>query len=593
MATPNYRVVLDQSAWDRLHDPRADYHAFIQTVEADPKIRADPRTRTIEIDYSYGDLNNIYRNFRGLIGGNRTSWAEDYGTDEFHREAEERLEESRDLFRDTDYPAIDPNSKFHLPDGCPAEDGVQHILMDAPGVCLGHSHTQASAYQFLADVMENPEAFVVEGGMLFIEEIPATFQDEIDNYLTADPEPAWSQATQAFFDQIARDRGLKGPTRLESILQKARQKNIRIFSIDSGELSPVNSAQASFGEMRTANMNAFAKEVMDRAIANNPDRKFVVFCGSAHSNTHEGGIPGLAQLYNIPAVKLNDDGTVVKDNEDRSLRRMPPKEVQVFVDQYLLEAEKAGVIGTEVPRDQAKAYAEQLAERLQAAGKLPDFSGVAGAGDAQAQKRAKEALKQQIRNLATSIPKSAEKRYQDAKGKIEAGDPDAVRDLLVIDPELALRRDGNGRNLLDTAMTLGAKDTATVLREAMVAQVQAKGTQGAPISDLDLAEAIVIEAERKAWEGQDGQGGNEGVDVNQKKHRTVVTELAGRLSRLRPDQKANPAQLVAQMSTALANDPQAGFYKKGRKLIGRRDPDHVSIDKKKAARIWVAELARL
>jgi hypothetical protein len=269
------------------------------------------------------------------------------------------------------------------------------VLEDARGLCLGHSHDQAAAYQFLADAVEAPENFGLTGGMLFIEELPGVFQAEIDAYMITDPEPAWSAAAQAFFDRIAVDRHLDGATRLDAVLRKAREKNIRVFGIDSGEMSPTMCADGSYPEMRCANMNAFGQQVMDAAIDANPDRKFVAFCGAAHSNTHEGGIPGFSQIYNVPALRLANDGTVTCHDEDRTLRGMPAKAVQIFVDRYTmaLEREQQRAPSPDRPNAAAlKAFAMQEGLRLQAAGDLPDFAAMDGIGDVGERDRQRQAM---------------------------------------------------------------------------------------------------------------------------------------------------------------------------------------------------------
>ncbi len=405
MAIPNYRIVLNQRDWDRVH--HADTLAHVTRAEADLKIRADAGTRTIEIDYSYGDLNNVYRIFRMVIGGNRKSWTETYGTDAFKAEELARIEASRDALRAVVPPDVNPNTATGIDAPTPVAGALTDVLADAQGLCLGHSHDQAAAYQFLADAVEAPETFGLTGGMLFIEELPGVFQAEIDAYMITDPEPPWSAAAQAFFDRIAIDRHLDGETRLDAVLRKARAKNIRVFGIDSGEMSPTMCADGSYPEMRCANMNAFGKQVMDAAIEANPDRKYVAFCGAAHSNTHEGGIPGFSQIYNIPALRLGNDGTVTCHDEDRALRGMPAKAVQLFVDRYtmVLEREQQRARSPDNPNAAAlKVFALQEAVRLQAAGDLPDFAALDAIGDAGERGRQRQAMLGRIDAAVGGLP---------------------------------------------------------------------------------------------------------------------------------------------------------------------------------------------
>jgi hypothetical protein len=405
MAIPNYRIVLTQEHWDRMHG--GDVAAPIARAEQDPKIRAAAATRTIEIDYSYGDLNNIYRLLRQMIGGNRKQWAEQYGTDAFKAEEQARIEQSRDALRAAEGPDGNPNDAHAPAEPTNAAEALTAVLGDAPGICLGHRHDQAQAYQFLANATDRPADFGIAGGMLFVEELPGVFQAEVTAYLTAAQAPAWSAAITAFFDRIAADRGLNGATKLDAVLARARANGLLVYGIDSGENSPALSADACYPEMRCANMNAYGKAVMDAAIAANPDRKFVAFCGSAHSNTHEGGVPGFSQIYNIPAVKLDDTGRVKRDDENRALRGMPDKDVQLFVDRYTLalEQHQGRAPSPDAPNGAAlKAFALQEGQRLKAAGRLPDFAALDAVGDPAERQRQRQAMLGQLDNLVAAQP---------------------------------------------------------------------------------------------------------------------------------------------------------------------------------------------
>ncbi len=589
MATPNYIIKMRKVDWDEMHDTKHKDALAIAASERDSKIRVNSDTFTIEIDdYSYGDFNNIHRAFKNAMRAPASGagmWMREFGTDAFRKEEEKRIADSREEMRAVVSPTDDPNKD--LPDEADALSGTKDILDKSPGVCLGHGHNQGSAYQYLADIVDNPDTFGSKGGMLFIEELPAYLQTEIDTYLSAKDEPAWSEQAQTFFDSVTKARNLKGAAKLESVLQKAREKDIKIFCIDSGECSPSMAPASAFGEQRTANMNAFAKEVMDKAIKDNPERKFVAFCGAAHSNTHEGGIPGLSQIYNIPAVDLTDDGKIKPDPEDRSLRGMPPKEVQLFVDNFLIgydnEVRANRVPGSEMPDpDKQKAMAMDIATRLQKAGKLPDPTSMTT-----------DQLRDAIKKIVDKIPKGKDQRYQAAKGAISGGKSDELGDLLTLDPGLSMMRDKGGKtdgqNLLQHATDAGAKNASALLRTTMTETGDAMIANGEPLGTRDLAELIVIKAEDKAWAGDDDdKEGN--VNVNPKKHKAMVAELTGVFEKDK-SKLSDPKKVVDTLTGSLATD--GGFYKKGKKWIGKRDPDHVSIDKKKAAKIWVKELAAL
>ncbi|WP_207482471.1 TraB/GumN family protein [Arenibaculum pallidiluteum] len=611
MARPNYVFPFTEAQWKEIHDPAHPKAAAIAASLQDPMIREDAAARKIEIDYYFGDFLNLHRDFRSALKlvTNKTEWLELYGTEAFRREEEERIEASRDALRDVDPPLRDPNANLALPHDCEAEAGVQNILLDNDGVCLGHAHDQANAYGALTSIIDNAAAnFGPGGGMVFVEELPAYLQDEIDAYLASNPEAAWLPTTQAFFDTVARARGLKDDQRLDAMLKKAREKNIKVYSIDSGACSPSIGGSASFGEMRTANMNAFGKEVMDKAIRDNPDRKFVVFCGAAHSNTHEGGIPGFSQIYDIPAVAMRNDGTIEPDNEDRSLRGMPSKEEQVFIDRFLAEFDRKAK-KNEIPRDEfpdgdeLKKLAVAMAGKMKAEGKLPDFSSIENlrkdpSPQAQEQYRTRKAeLTAQAKGVADSVPSGRNQRAEAAKEAIRNGDVDRLRDLIELDPDIVLVRSKDpkkaGENLLATATASGARNAANLVREQMLAQIEQRITLGKGVPEEDLAEAVLVKAEQKVWEGVGGTGGDQGLEVNPKKHKELVAKLAADIKALPKDKKTDPARIVDQLSTTLASDPRNGFFKKKPAFLRKADPDHVSIDRKKAAKAWMRALAAL
>jgi hypothetical protein len=598
VAQPNYVIQLSREEWDRLHaqpllnSRGVDISGDVVNSEQDAKIRANAVAYRIEIDdYPYGDFNNIHRNYKDAIYrtankpvNGATGWMEEYGTPEFRKEQEDLIIQSRDQLRGIQGPNNNPNGNLDLQDNT-ALGTTTNTLQNTRGLCMGHGHTQKEAYKYLVDMAKNPNAFGPGGGMLFVEELPGYLQAEIDNYLSANVEPPWSEQAQLFFDTTTRERGLNDGEKLEDMLKAARDNDIKVVSIDSGECSPSTVPTSAFGEQRDCNMNAFGKRAMDNAIGLYPNRKFVAFCGAAHSNTHEGGIPGFSQIYDIPAVTMNDDGTVEQDDEDRSLRGMPPKEVQVFVDQFLTEYDKEKranrVPATEYGNDaDLKADAVRMATNLFNAGKLPNPN------------LSNDQLRGAIRDLVAKIPKGKDQRYEGAKNAIKQGRSDDLELAVTFDPDLVMRRDQagktKGKNLLSLALESGAKNSTDLLRGHMETVGDRLTTNGT-LDLQNMAELIVIKAENQAWNG----GGNQNdsvVDVNPKKHREMVTKLTENLTK-NQGKLGNQQNVVNQLGPSLANS--GGFYKKGKKKIGTRDPDHVSIDKKKAAKIWVRELAAM
>lgn len=595
MAQPNYRIQLSQAGWAKLHAPvfmnnmGINLAPAIAKSEQDPKIRVDANNYTIEIDdYPYGDFNNIHRQFKDAVyrsadtpANGATEWMDHYGTAEFRKEQQDLIIQSREELRGIQGPVNDPNANLDLNDDT-ASGATANTLQNSRGICMGHGHGQKEAYKFLAAMANTPNAFGGGGGMLFVEELPGYLQGEIDIYLATNPTPQWSDQAQTFFDSVTNARGLPVGDRLEDMLAAAKQNNIKVVSIDSGECSPSTVPTSAFGEQRDCNMNAFGKRAMDNAIAQNPNRKFVVFCGAAHSNTHEGGIPGFSQLYDIPAVTMKDDGRVEADDENRTLRGMPPKEVQVFVDQFLVDYEierKANrVPATEYANDEAlKAEVVKLATNLSNAGKLPDPT------------LSNDNLRQAIKLLSDRIPKGNAQRYEGAKNAVKNGRSDDAELLLTFEPELVTRRDTDGRskgkNLHAYAMESGAKDATDLIRGHMETIGDQQAVSG-NIALQDMAELIVIKASNTARNGN----GTASTEVNGKKFREMVQKLSTSLGN-NVGKLGNKPNVVTQLSSKLSTD--GGLYKKGKKIIGKRDPDHVSIDKKKAAKIWIRELAQM
>lgn len=593
MARPNYRIQLTREDWDKLHAgsvmnaQQIDVAPDIAKSELDPKVRADANTYTIEIDdYAYGDFNNIHRRYKDAIYrctsrpvNGAPAWMDTYGTEAFRKEQLDLIIQSREELRGIQGPVDDPNTKLDLTDST-AAGATGATLKNSRGICMGHGHSQKAAYKYLVDMANNPGAFGKNGGMLFVEELPAYLQSEVDDYLAADVEPQWSEKAQTFFDSVTKGRELKVGEKLEDMLKAARQNNIKVVSIDSGECSPSTVPTSAFGEQRDCNMNAFGKRAMDKAIRENPERTFVVFCGAAHSNTHEGGIPGFAQIYDIPAVTMKDNGTVEPDDEDRSLRGMPPKELQVFVDQFLVDYEnerKANrVPGTEYPDPAAiKTDVMKMATNLFNAGKLPDPN------------LSNDDLRLATQQLTAKIPKGKTQRYEATKDAVATGGAEDLDLFLTFEPEMVFRRDPDGKtkgkNLLSHAMDAGAKNATDLIRTHMETVGDGLAESGT-IGLEDMAELIVVKASGTARNG-DGS-----TEMNGKKYREMVQKLSKTLGN-NVDKLGDKSNVVNHLSSKLATD--GGFYKKPNRKFVTREPDHVSIDKKKSAKIWIRELALL
>jgi hypothetical protein len=140
-----------------------------------------------------------------------------------------------------------------------------------------------------------------------------------------------------------------------------------------------------------------------------------------------------------------------------------------------------------------------------------------------------------------------------------------------------------------------AARATTWVRDAKLNFVRHCSETGKPVPDGLLAEAVVIRAENLAW--MDGTPVDDGehlaVDVDSKKHRSMIETLTQGLRGIDGSKKNNPGALLETLARPLAGDKARGFYRKGEKRIGTRDPNHVSIDVKNAKRVWLQQLATI
>jgi len=114
---------------------------------------------------------------------------------------------------------------------------------------------------------------------------------------------------------------------------------------------------------------------------------------------------------------------------------------------------------------------------------------------------------------------------------------------------------------------------------------------GGVISDDEMAEQIVIEAEAAALAADPAKDGSISPEVKASKHKQLVADLTTKLKALSPDKKSDPRSLMTSLAKAVSGGSQSSFYKKdGAKKSGSK---HVSIDVKQAQRTWLAKLAQL
>jgi ankyrin repeat protein len=164
------------------------------------------------------------------------------------------------------------------------------------------------------------------------------------------------------------------------------------------------------------------------------------------------------------------------------------------------------------------------------------------------------------------------------------------------------------RTLVSTTTDLvQSKTDETVLKKAVAVNtklwtrfaqsdfVEAKVKAGGELSDRDIAEATVFAAELKAWKELGTQA--EAPEVSGKKHKQMVEAMVTELGRLDTTDAAkkkrikdNALTFIDTQSKAIVGSKAEGFYKKGPKKLGTRNPDHVSVNVNEAKNKWLAAL---
>jgi hypothetical protein len=118
--------------------------------------------------------------------------------------------------------------------------------------------------------------------------------------------------------------------------------------------------------------------------------------------------------------------------------------------------------------------------------------------------------------------------------------------------------------------------------------------KGEMLTSQELAELVVLRAEEDTWAQLKGEEGADEPDVSSKKHGQLVELLRKKIDGLEEAKReqilVRPADFIAERVHAVVNAEKEVFYQKtGKKLVGQRDPEHLSIRK----RVWVKQLAAM
>lgn len=383
--------------------PANEYNLMVTTYG--PAIAADRGVRiangVVEVDYTYNDFMEKHRgllsNLRRVTGkGSRDPVLTAFSTPFYTNERATSLQDGRESYRGLNYkpektPGFDPANDTQA-------EGVQKSLAGSDGMCLGGGHGDPATTEMFCDLLDNGTATNQKIGFLCIEEIKTWAQSMLDDYLDPAAGAALPPELDTYLtglDRAYNAAGFNGdtppPKGFRAMVEKAKAKGVKVYGIDSGAADPgCDNASALHPEPRVLLMNKLAENVIRNAQLANPNKKFIASVGAAHMNTHEGGIPGLAQIFNIPAVSLDANKKLTSVSDNVANRAMPSQEEQIFIDKMIakLEAAQGGPeVGNKDLFDHdykttTRAYVKATAAKLKAANRLDDAAAITTALDA-------------------------------------------------------------------------------------------------------------------------------------------------------------------------------------------------------------------
>ena len=327
-----------------------DYHAKYAelkralNVSPDPNVVFDDASKTISVTL-FGEDVLVHRKdvFDALSaafpytlygdGPKAVMFENAFGTEDLKKRKGEFLEASRDSLRGLGYkdhppaPAPDANKSD-------ARNLADIIASNPDGVAFGAGHGDAGRNAIMEALIDDPAHGGVD--LFFIEELSITDQKLVDQFMATPPK---TPLPPELMNRVSPIPGMV------QILEKMRDRNatlpphgkLKAYGINSSEAKSRLGLMSSID--RVAMMNDVAQKVIDQAKKDNPGKKFIAMVGEAHSNTHVGGVPGIAQLFGVPSLKM-DGGRLAEDPEDPSLRGMPSKAQFAAMDRKAAAIEK-------------------------------------------------------------------------------------------------------------------------------------------------------------------------------------------------------------------------------------------------------------
>lgn len=415
----------------------------------DPKLHWDAKARVLKVDYLPTEFSSYHGNVRGcLFQAMKIIGAEDaiekYGSEECKRLSSiERFEEDRESFRDFEKDGKFPNPPITSGvDGAPTKgDAVKGMLANSPGFCFGEAHNDPNEFKAIEEMMD------MGVGMVFIEEFHECVQKDLDDFLAGGEMTKW-------LHQHAVE------TKTYDLLLKAKEKKCKVIGIDSG-LGARNNGDRRALPSRIAKMNKASQKIMEKAIKENPGVKFVAVAGEAHCNTSNQGIPGLAQMFGLPTVTL-ENGKFKDAPENVNFRTMPSKEELKVIDKIICgipENQQIPSVNGVTGNDRLLLEAKRLAKLAKDEGKL--------GSEKDTENFIKSDTLQKMVKLARvkTMPDEAKKQINEA---IKDNDLPRLKMLLAEDPTAALQpwSPGSKVTVLHVAAQLGYPDVCEELLKA-------------------------------------------------------------------------------------------------------------------------------
>ncbi len=202
-----------------------------------------------------------------------------------------------------------PRSPVPVPDAqVPPALAFRRLLADSRGVVIGESHQAVSSKKFLIDNMR------------------ALANDGVD---TLYMEHLMSDLHQAELDLVPRSGKLKGSLQdylrdmdvghqmrplgeytFTELVRSARRAGIRVRALDcaaSYRLDGMSDLYEVGGTLRQQVFSYYANKVISAGEAGRRQGKWIAFVGDTHASSYKR-VPGLAQLQDVPAVRIVDAG---------------------------------------------------------------------------------------------------------------------------------------------------------------------------------------------------------------------------------------------------------------------------------------------